>query len=158
MARNHTGTLRAREPGAKIETRWCPSHQSQTRLHGKEVGRRSRLAEDEDEARTASTDPARSRSRIPRWGAPTNASRPVFTSSRRGTLHLPVTPVDHATCWCQYKIQTREHLFKNCLTEDPLGHRPEGYPALPGGGTAPRSQSCRKDGRPTGGRRRRSSG
>jgi len=44
---------------------------------------------------------------------------PASTNSRRGHCLTGVylawtTRRPDASCWCQYKIQTREHLFKNC--------------------------------------------
>jgi len=48
MARKHIAALRAKEPGVKIEIRWCPSHQG---IEGNEVaGEWAKLAADEPDA------------------------------------------------------------------------------------------------------------
>ena len=47
-ARRHIASLRAKEPNAKIEIRWCPSHQG---IEGNEVADQwAKLAADEPDA------------------------------------------------------------------------------------------------------------
>jgi len=68
--------------------------------------------------RTASTAPVKCRSRIRRWRVPTRPCLPLLPAQDGALPDRTVPCVDHSTqdagCWCQYKIQTREHLFKNC--------------------------------------------
>ena len=194
MARKHIATLRAKEPGVRIEIRWCPSHQG---VEGNGVADEwAKQAADEPDAHGVEwlnfTDPhgiVRKRRRDP---SPTSSatsrrkngrhwvSRKLAKPSNRkycsNAEHKPdptvarankrlvsrfyklktghgLTSLDHATpsWWCQYKIQTREHLFKNCpkwkcqqktLWATVLEEKPGSSRARPAGGTAPRSRSC----------------
>jgi len=125
------------------------------------------------------------RNQTRRWHEPTSASLPVSSSIYQlktghgltgQQLHWTTRHPDASCWWCQYKIQTREPFFQELPevgmpAKDSLGYRPGGNQVRPGRETVPRTWSCspmsgprfscyngrRKDGRPTGGRRRRRS-
>jgi len=85
-AGKHIAAVRRMEPEITIEGCWCPSH---CEFEGNEKA---------DE-----------------WAKPAADELDSHRWSGSGTQDLQWTRRPEAKCWwCQYKIQTREHHFKNC--------------------------------------------
>jgi len=161
-ARKHIAELRRKEPGIRIEIRWCPSHCG---VEGNEIADEwAKQAANEPDARGVEwhryiryigrcgrkSTPTCSLAHIKRseakWAdaskwvkaqlartsnrkyrpsdkqkpnvAVAQANKKLAAKSRRGTTGqyvLWTTRRPDAKCWwCNYKTQTREHLFKNC--------------------------------------------
>jgi len=136
MTRKHIPTLRAREPGVKFEIRRCPSHQG---TKDNEVADEwAKLAADEPGAHGMEwfsfRDPcgqvrkrrfllprslARKQKTDPKGARDNKRLAPRFHQLKTGHrltgqyLHWTTRRLDTTCWWCQYKIQTREHLFKN---------------------------------------------
>jgi len=178
-ARRYIAALHAKEPNAKIEIRWCPSHQG---IEGNEVADEwAKLAADEPDAHgvewfsTTNPDGSVSEKKFPlprslanvkrgfvdvkgwtrkqlartrnRKYRPCEKQKPDPTVAK-ANKHLAsrfyqlktghcltgqylawTTRRPDATCWwCQFSIQTREHLLKNCPNGG-ASRRPSGRPS-----------------------------
>jgi len=109
--------FRAKEPGVKIEIRWCPSHQC---IEGNEVAdewAKKRL----DKTKNRKYRPSEEQKPDPTVARANKRLASRFYQLKMGHclagqyLAWTARRPDASCWWCpQYKIQTREHVFKNC--------------------------------------------